>query len=148
MRLFRIATLTLLVSGQAFAALGDREDSIGSDKSKLRAASQNYRKHDLYSEHTLSGPMNTVTQFVSNDGLVFAVRWEGVTKPDLSVLLGSFYEEYNDINSQRARMSTRAPVEVKTSKIIVRKSGHMRAWRGFAYILDHVPAGVRLEDLQ
>jgi hypothetical protein len=146
-RLILIAAL--YISSSAFAALGDHENVVNSDAIKLKSSRHSVvQTNSLYSVHELETPIAKIQEFVDNSGQVFAVSWRGIRRPDLSVLLGSFYGEYNNIDSRRARMITRAPVSIQTSRIVVRKGGHMRDIKGMAVISDQLPAGVRLEDLQ
>jgi len=147
--MYRLILIAMLVSQGAQAALGDHEQQItNNDAVKLKSASHNVVKTALYSVHTMSTPVATIREYVDNSGNVFAVSWQGIKRPDLSVLLGSFYEEYNNIDSRRSRMITRQPVSVQTSKIMVRKGGHMRNITGVAIISDQLPSGVKEEDLK
>lgn len=142
--------ILIIVTGSpnAMAALGDKENIIDSDKIKLRASGHVIKQSGNYSVHELSGPINTVKEYVSTDRTVFAVSWRGVKRPDLSVLFGAYYGDYNSMDAARPRMLSRQPVSINTSKIIVHKDGHMRDVRGFAYIRDQLPNGVSVEDLQ
>ena len=138
-----------MISASAFAALGDHEQVVSSDAIKLKSTrAAIVQKTASYSVHEMETPIAKIREYIDNNGMVFAVSWMGIRRPDLSVLLGSFYEEYNNIDSRRARMITRAPVSIQTSRIQVRKSGHMRAIEGLAVITDQLPAGVRMEDLK
>jgi hypothetical protein len=145
-RLILIASF--LASGSAFAALGDHEQVVSSDAIKLKSSQHLIQKQAHFTIHELETPIAQIREFVDSNGQVFAVSWRGIRRPDLSVLLGSFYEEYNNIDSRRPRMITRAPVNIQTSRILVRKGGHMRDIKGLAVISDQLPSGVRMEDLQ
>jgi hypothetical protein len=52
------------------------------------------------------------------------------------------------MDARRPRMTTRQPVNIQTSKIMVKKGGHMRDIKGIAVINDQLPAGVTVEELQ
>lgn len=142
--------LIMILSGSlnAWGALGDKEDMINSDKIKLKASNRSVQRAANYSVHELSSPIRTIKEYVSADGTVFAVSWRGANKPDLSVLLGKYYEEYQAVDSAKPKMRSRQPVAIKTSRIVVHKDGHMRDIRGVAYIEGQLPEGVRVEDLK
>lgn len=147
--MYRLILISFLLSQGAHAALGDHEQQIiNNDAIKLRSSNRTVVKNELYSVHTMSTPVATIREYVDNNGNVFAVSWQGIKRPDLSVLLGSFYEEYNNIDSRRARMITRQPVSIQTSRIMVRKGGHMRNITGIAVISDQIPSGVKVEELK
>lgn len=139
----------LSFSPKAMAALGDHENVMTSDLIKLKSSQHIVvKKTAQYRVHEIQTPVATVREFVDNNGLVFAVSWRGIRRPDLSVLLGSYFPEYENIDSRRARMITREPVSIQTSKIVVRKSGHMRNIKGLAIISGQLPEGVTEEDLK
>lgn len=144
----RLILIALFISSSAWAALGDREAVINSDVAKLKSASHSTEKKALYTVHEIETPIAKIREFVDKNGLVFAVSWRGIRRPDLSVLLGSYFEEYNNIDARRPRMTTRQPVNIQTSKIMVKKGGHMRDIKGIAVINDQLPAGVTVEELQ
>lgn len=146
--MYRLILIAFIFSQNANAALGDHEQIINNDAVKLRSSNHNVVRGQLYSVHTISTPIATIREYVDSNGTVFAVSWQGIKRPDLSVLLGSFYEEYNNIDARRARMVTRQPVSIQTSKIAVRKGGHMRNITGVAVISDQLPSGVTMEDLK
>jgi hypothetical protein len=133
---------------QAQAALGDAEAAVGSDQQKLRASRDQRTSKQGYSIHELVSDMHTVREFIGHDGTVFAVSWQGNIRPDLKTLLGNYFSDYSALDEARPRMQGRRPVTIRTDKIVVMKSGHMRDVRGIAYIPSRLPANVNLEDLQ
>ena len=132
----------------SFASLGDLESQVGSDQQKLQAQHDLRSSRTLYSVHELVSNMHTVKEYVGSDGVVFAISWQGVLRPDLKTLLGTYFAHYQALDQARPRMQTRAPVSINTDKIVVLKGGHMRDIRGLAYIPTKLPAGINLEDLQ
>ena len=88
----------------------------------------------------------SITEYLNSDGKVFAVSWNGMSHPDLSVLLGNYWPEYQ----QQKRPSVRRLSKRVTSSgsIVVEKSGKMRDVSGHAYIRELLPEGFNLNDLQ
>ncbi len=134
-------------SFSAFAALGDRESSIAIDQKMLKASSARSTQKASYTVHEMSSNGSLIRQYVSADGIVFAVTWQGMKRPDLSVLLGNYFTEYTDQNALRVKGVGRQPVEVKSANVVVRHSGHMRNLTGRAFLPDLVPVDVNVGSL-
>lgn len=145
---FVVALILLKLTLPAFAALGEDRGVVESEKSKLNVAKGiQTTDTDDYSMLTMQSPTVTVNQYANAQGQIFAVTWRGLSHPDLSVLLGSHFNDFQAIRQTMKRVPGRRPVVVKTGKIIVRQFGHMRDLRGIAYQAELVPAGVNPETL-
>ncbi|PWU17871.1 MAG: hypothetical protein C5B49_08125 [Bdellovibrio sp.] len=91
----------------------------------------------------------TVKEYAGTDGVVFAVSWRGLARPDLSDLLGDYYSEYSNAEKeQKTQPRRRSAASITTPQIIVKHFGHMRDIRGLAYIKDRIPSSVRVEELE
>jgi hypothetical protein len=101
-----------------------------------------------YSVHETVVDGNTIKEYSNAEGLVFAVSWRGIAKPDLSVLFGSYYDEYMKTLESAPKQPGRRSVSMSTSRMVVRRAGHMRDQKGFAHVPSLVPVGLYLEDLQ
>jgi hypothetical protein len=139
-----VVFLTML-SASCFAVLGGDSTSIQTDQAHMRAQRQvtqsaGYVVHELQAE---SGTV--VREFVSAEGKVFAVAWEGPLRPDMQQLLGSYYGEFT--RSAPARR-VHGPLTIQTSNMVLQSGGHQRALTGRAYIPAMVPAGVRIEEIK
>jgi hypothetical protein len=138
----------------AFAVLGESESSIehvrtkfqasGSASTKLSKTVSNLTYHELYANGIY------VREYVGQSGLVYAVTWQGMSQPELSVLLGSHFNEFAAAEKQRKVVKgyREAASTTTTSEIVVMRAGHMRDVRGKAFIPDQLPSGVRPEDLE
>lgn len=104
------------------------EDTYGSGKN-------GYTKRILKSD---SG--ETITEYLTNDNICFAVGWKGMRIPDLKLLFGSvMYDEYVE-----ARTMIRKKVrneEVDGTDLSVWTGGHMRHVLGRAWIPLSTPKG-------
>jgi hypothetical protein len=132
----------------ALAALGDVETAVSQDSQKLKAVRRAQISQGSYTIHEIVTDTSTIREYVSHAGVVFAVTWKGMKRPDLSVLLGSHYSEYSQKAAALPKAKGRQPVMVKTSRAIVVRGGHMRDIHGKAYLPDEVPAGVDMEDIR
>ena len=139
----------LLASGfpaSSWAALGDTEASVTSDAQALKA-SPRVAVRAAYSVHELQSPTGTVIrEFVAPSGVIFAVSWQGPFKPNLSLLLGRYFDDY--ANAPRSPASTRSRLLIEQPNLVVHASGHMRAFAGIAYLPQLLPANVVEGDLR
>jgi hypothetical protein len=136
-----------LTSQGALASLGDRENSIEGDQAALHG-SRKMVSHSLYRIHEIIDHQQIVREYVSTDGIVFAVTWRGSAQPDLPQLFGSYYKEYKKAELSSVRPVGRAPREIISQNIIAEKSGHMGDIRGIAYVPSLVPQGFDLRKFQ
>lgn len=149
--LFLAFILPALVFGNARrvqATLGEAADSVESDRTALSAVRQSTTSVDGYSIHEIRSEAVTVREYVSASGVVFAIVWKGLIRPDLKHLLGSYASEYEKALEQTPTQKGSRRLKVKTSRIIVEKWGHMRSLQGRAYVPALIPVGVSVDDIK
>lgn len=139
-----VVCLTML-SASCFAVLGGDSASVQVDQAHMRAQRQvtqgaGYVLHEMQTETGI-----VVREFVSAEGKVFGVAWEGPLRPDMQQLLGSYYDEFTR-NAPTRRVH--GPLTIQTSNMVLQSGGHQRALTGRAYIPAMVPAGVRIEEIK
>ena len=139
--------LLLFICANALASLGDSEATVEKDRQMMHAT-RKMTPHETYRVHEIVEPEHKVREYVTPDGVVFAVTWRGMGQPDLQQLFGAFYQEYQEADIASHRPVGRAPKKVKSTNMITEKFGHMRDVRGRAYIPNLVPAGVDLKDIK
>lgn len=142
-----LPSVLLALAFPAWASLGDNVTSVQSDnthmKGSLRSiATQNYVTHEI---QVPTGQV--VREFVSPEGTVFGVAWDGPFQPDLQQLLGSYFEPVKQAVAAQQRHG-RGPVSVETSGFVFRSGGHARSFHGSAYIPAMVPQGVDVSEIQ
>jgi len=135
-------------SAQALAALGGSVDSVESDRKVLLAIRSATTVSPAYTIHEMVSDANTVREYVSSDGIVFGVAWNGLAYPDLTQLLGPYADEYQKAMGQASRKPGRRHAQVKTNRVIVEKWGHMRNLQGRAYAPGLVPQGVSVDEIK
>lgn len=140
---------SVLSAGPAVAALGESEVSIEADRQSV-AGVRTSAPGSSYSIETITTPGLVIREYVNADGMVFAVSWRGVAVPDLSVLLGGYFEEYENarLKSLRQEPKVRGPLAVMTADLIVESGGHMRDLWGRAVLRPLLPRSVTLQDIQ
>jgi hypothetical protein len=132
------ASLVLLVAvAPAWAVLGQPASSVQSDHAYFRGMLVQLPRQG-YELHQISAPDGTVVrEYVSQEGTVFGVSWQGPAMPNLSQLLGSYVTDF-----QRASQSPharRGPLVVRTERVVIESGGHMRAFHGRAYVPSLIP---------
>ena len=129
----------LLLAVPVWASLGQSMDSVISDQQHLRGELRSANR-DGYTVHTISSPDGTVVkEYLSPNGVVFGISWQGPTLPSLTTLLGPYFSEFQ----QAASGSTRRRVlNIRTEHLIVESGGHMRAFHGRAYVPALVPGNL------
>ena len=138
--LLAVVSIPFLLATPSWAALGESVDSLASDQERLRGELRS-TAGDGFSVHEIRSADGTVVrEYASPAGLVFAVAWQAPFGPDLPHLLGSWFAEF-----QRAAQSPvrrHGPLAVRTERLVVESGGHMRAFRGRAYLPGALPDAV------
>ena len=141
---------TLLVlalgPGVASATLGEAESTVQSDVAQLHASIKSSVARASYRVHEIQLPTGTMLrEFVDANGKVFAVAWNGPSKPDLRQALGKYFDPM--VSAPRSKFQDRKHLQIQQGDLVVQGSGHMRALSGRAYLVSAVPSGVNLGDL-
>lgn len=143
-----LSTFFFASSGKVHAALGESVKSVASDMKALSAARGNITPHDGYTVQEINSASVSVREYVSASGVIFGVAWNGLIRPDLTQLLGSYATEYRETLSKTRRARGRRSLLVETNHIVVEQWGHMRNLRGRAYVPDLIPPGVSVDEIK
>lgn len=103
----------------------------------------------LYTLHEVQLENGTrVQEFATPAGIVFAVAWRGPVLPDLSALLGNYFQTFK-AETEQVRLSGKrgSPANIQRDDVVIRSNGRMRNFFGYAYAPDLIPAGVRMTDV-
>lgn len=134
--------------GGALAALGENEASVEFDRQALVASAPAILKQNGYQVIEFVLPSGTVVrQYVSAQGIVFAVVWKGAAMPDLKQLLGRHFGQYANVYQARRKHSGTADVPLDNG-LQVSTSGRPGAFYGRALVSDHQPANVSLQEVK
>ena len=123
----------------AHATLGENVSSVNNDGAHMHAVARTASTQSAYSVHAITLPSGTlVREYVTANGIVFGVAWEGPTLPDLKTVLGTSFDTY--VAASAAQRNT--PLAVSGADLVVYSGGHLRAFSGYAYLPRALPAGV------
>jgi hypothetical protein len=136
----------LLHAAPVRATLGEQEPSVEADRGAMGMSGGPVAARGGQRVHELTSSTVSVREFVTPSGIVFAIAWSGLTRPDLAQLLGSYYGEYRRAATREP--GGRRPRHVETAQVVVETWGHARALRGRAWLPALTPAGVNLDDVQ
>lgn len=130
----------------ARAALGGTVDSVARDRTSLQGEdivtpSANYDLHEIK-----AATGTTVREYVSRQGAVFALAWEGRSTPDLQQLLGDSYARY--LAEARAHRGSHHLLSFSTPELVASVLRLQRSSIGHVHIPALVPAGVAVAELR
>jgi hypothetical protein len=130
----------------ASATLGEAEITVQTDVAQLRASIKSSQDRASYRVHEIQLPGGTLLrEFVAPNGNVFAVAWNGPTKPNLRQALGKYFDAY--VSAPKPKYADLKHVNIQQGDLVVQGSGHMRALSGRAYLASAIPSGVNPGDL-
>lgn len=131
-----------------FAVLGGSEASVQTDQAHMQASLKSSMS-GAYHVHEMQTPSGIVVREYAADGTVFAVAWSGPWRPDMEQLLGSYFETYRQaLAAQSGARHGRRPVHIALPGLVVNMEGHLRSFRGSAYIPDMLPQGVAAKEIR
>lgn len=145
-----LKVLLIMVMGciPAGATLGQYESSVSVDQKQMRSQDrvqvlQAYKVHELT---TASGAV--VREYISPQGLVFAVSWQGPFIPDMQQLLGNYAANLQTASPAQTQVRHMRGLIVKTKDFEFVSGGHMRSWKGHALVPSLLPSNVPPEVVQ
>jgi hypothetical protein len=144
-----VAAIAALPVG-ASASLGGDVTTVDADRVRMKGSLLRIARTDAYTLHEVQSPVGTIVrEFVSSNGTVFGVAWQGPWMPDLQQLLGSSFGSYTQAmaSARRARKG-HGPVLIQHGDLVVQTSGHARAFSGRVYITHLVPQGVSTDAIR
>ncbi len=130
----------------AWATLGEDASSVESDRVRMKAELRTTAIAG-YTVHEITAPSGTIVrEYISGAGKVFAVSWQGPVLPDFRQTLGRYFADYNsEASSPRAG---RRHLTIQKGDLVVRSSGHMRAFYGNAYVPSLLPPNFSVDEIQ
>ena len=138
--------ITALGPRIASATLGEPEVSVQTDVARAHASIKSSQDRASYRVHEIQLPSGTMMrEFVAPNGKVFAVAWQGPSRPDLRQALGQYFDAY--ASAPRSKLTDRRHVQIQQGDLVLQAGGHMRALSGRAYLVSAIPSGVNVGDL-
>lgn len=132
---------TIIDEGSVLAVLGESASTVERDRERLDGQRLS-APESSYTVETINSSGMVIREYVSPDGLVFAVAWtqqKGIV--NLEQLLGSYYAEYSHATVTQPRQSQRFR-RVETEHIVIETGGRMGAVWGRAWVRSLLPGGI------
>jgi hypothetical protein len=144
-----IVFLMLALPLPALAALGGDITSVRQDQAQMKGTLKS-TEGTSYTLHEIKGAAGTVVrEYVSSDGQVFGVAWQGPAIPNLQQILGSYFQTFSDAaQAQRAAHRGRGALYIQQPGLVVESTGHARTFSGKAYDPGKLPQGVTANDIR
>jgi hypothetical protein len=137
-----------ITAPSARATLGGSADSVESDRRALFSLRGGTMVYNAYSVEEIDYGGTVVREYVSPGGIVFAISWNGIRHPDLTVLLGSYAARYKESLQKNPYQPGVRHFSLKADGVVVEKWGHVRNLKGRAYAPDLIPHGVSLDEIK
>ncbi|MFT3905905.1 MAG: DUF2844 domain-containing protein [Steroidobacteraceae bacterium] len=145
-----IATVLLVpFTMPAHAHLGGTVATVDADRAVL-GGDLRARTQTQYDVNEITSDAGTVREYVTHDGTVFAITWQGVRPPDLRQLFGDYFQRFHDAAAAavQVRPGLQRDLQVRQSDFVVHSAGHLRAFHGSAYLPALLPSGLSVTELQ
>ncbi|MGA2475511.1 MAG: DUF2844 domain-containing protein [Terriglobia bacterium] len=142
-----LGVLLILTLGTvpAWAVLGQYESSVSVDQEYLRSEDR-VQAFQAYKVHQLTTANGTIVrEYISPQGLVFGVTWQGPFMPNMQQLLGSYVTNLQTASPAQTHVRHLRGLIVKTNDFVFVNGGHMRFWKGSAYVPSLFPSNVSAE---
>jgi hypothetical protein len=140
------ATLVaILVPAIAAASLGGDRASVQVDRAQMKGALRQIIQREGFGFIELQSAAGVVVrEYVSSDGTVFGIAWQGAIVPDLRQLLGPYFVRYQQAAERlvRARRG-HGPLMIDLGDAVVQTGGRPRSLTGRAFLPRLFPQGVQ-----
>jgi hypothetical protein len=142
-----LSALLVLALGSmpARAGLGQPEASVTSDQLHMKSE---HRVQDFqaYKVHELANTEGAVVrEYVSPEGTVFGISWQGRSTPDMNQLLGNYVNNFQTATRDQTQIRQRRGITIKTNDFVYTNFCRMGVCSGSAYAPRLLPNNVSAE---
>jgi len=148
----RTALSTLLVlilaTMPAWAGLGQSEASVTADQQHMKSEDR-VQTFQAYKVHELTNADGTIVrEYLSPQGSVFGITWQGRSTPDMNQLLGTYVTNLQRATPDQTQIRHQRGITVKTSDFVYSNFCRLRVCTGSAYVPSLIPSSVSVEVLR
>lgn len=134
-----------LTSPGAHAVLGETMTLPSAARAQAAAAPRTALPSGVQVIERASGDGGAIREYVSAQGVVFAVAWNTRFKPRLDTLLGRYHAGYAAAASQALARPGRAGIQrqatLRADDLVVQSHGFLNSFTGRAWVPSLLPAG-------
>lgn len=143
---FILAALAFaLASPPALAVLGETLALPDAGRAQAAAAPRSALSAGVQVVERASGDGGMIREYVSAQGIVFAVAWNTRFKPKLDGLLGRYHAGYQAAAAQALARPGRAGIQrqatLHAQDLVVQSNGFLNTFTGRAWVPSLLPAG-------
>lgn len=140
-----VLLILFLANMPAWAVLGQSEASVSADQQYMKSEDhvQTFEAYKVHQLASTNGP--AVREFVSPQGLVFGVTWQGRSMPNMNQLLGTYVTNLQTSTRAQTQIRHLRGLSVKTSNFVYSNFCRMQICEGNAYVPGLVPSNVSVE---
>jgi hypothetical protein len=142
-----LSALLVLALGNmpAWAGLGQPEASVTSDQLRMKSEHR-VQEFQAYKVHELANTEGAVVrEYVSPEGTVFGITWQGRSTPDMNQLLGNYTNNFQTATRDQTQIRQRRGITIKTNDFVYTNFCRMGVCSGSAYAPKLVPSNVSAE---
>lgn len=145
---YLLLSMLYIFGPPARAALGGNVHELTAEGAALKMTAVVVSSAHGYNVHEFRAKKITIHQFAAMDGKIFAVAWQGKTHPDLALLMGTHFADFEKALAQ-AKKSNRGhtPIKIEVEGFHLELGGHAMAVYGRAWLVDQLPDKVNTYDL-
>ena len=122
----------------ASASLGGDMESVQADQADMNASQRISEASENYTVYELQTPTGTtVKEYLSLQGTVFAIVWQGPSLPNLRQLMGTYFTQYTE--AAKTQHAGHGHLEIQLPDLVVESNGRARAFFGRAYLPKGLP---------
>lgn len=144
------AAFVIAASGSAHAQLGSTVAIAATSSSDASAAVLHQADNSAvrWQESTDANQIR-VRQYLAQSGQVYAVSWDGPAMPDVTALLGTWFDRYQQgASAALPNANGLHSSRVSDSNLVVENAVRLRNFSGRAWLPDALPAGVTAADIE
>lgn len=142
-----LSILFVLVLGTmpAGASLGQSEASVTADQQHMKSEDR-VQNLQAYKVHELTNAEGTIVrEYLSPQGSVFGITWQGHSTPDMNQLLGTYVSSFQTATPAQTQIRHLRGITIKTSDFVYSNFCRLRMCKGSAYVPSLVPSNVSVE---
>ena len=134
--------LGLALTGVCHAELGGTADSLSAEQKQFNSqlAITQQSNYSIYTQTLTSG--TAFQEYVSSNGIIFAVSWSGPSLPNIQTILGKYYDQYLS-----AAQQSRGSIYMSNDSLVIQSTGMMGAFQGFAFLPKQAPTSFTVNNL-
>ena len=145
----------LVVSEASYAALGEKRETLETDRAAEPAYKKSTEAHSSFSIRVTQGQGFTLKEYVTQSGVVFGITWTGKVPLNLSDIFGSYLTDYQQAADKAAtqkrptRLRMRVPhVLIQGSQVTFERFGQGPSTHSRAVVSQLIPAGVSANEIK